>query len=100
VTTGRPARPAISGIAEIPPARDPGAVSAMDFILRVARDAMVDASLTPKDIDGFLLAPTFAGAPITVSSMVADYRRDKCKRKPGEQQPRKKTLPFRSRFAG
>lgn len=73
MTTARTNPPAISGIAEIPPARDPGDVSAMDLILRVARDAMVDASLTPKDIDGFLLAPTFAGAPITVSSMVADY---------------------------
>ena len=45
----------------------------MDFVLRVARAAMVDAALTPKDVDGLLLAPTFAGAPITVSSMVADY---------------------------
>jgi acetyl-CoA acetyltransferase len=66
-------KPAIAGIAELPPTRDPGEATAMDYILRVARDAMADAALTPKDIDGLLLAPTFGGAPVTVSSMVADY---------------------------
>jgi len=44
----------------------------MDFILRVGRDAMVDAALVPRDVDGLLLAPTFAGAPVTIASMVAD----------------------------
>jgi len=68
-----PSQPAIAGIAELPPTRDPGDATAMDYILRVARDAMADAALTPKDIDGLLLAPTFGGAPVTVSSMVADY---------------------------
>ena len=64
--------PAITGIAEIPPRRDAGDDTAMDLVLRVARDAMVDAALTPADLDGLLLAPTFLGAPITVASMVAD----------------------------
>src|SRR3954467_7467077 len=66
-------RPAIAGVAELAPTRDPGDATAMDYILRVARDAMADAALTPEDVDGLLLAPTFAGAPVTVSSMVADY---------------------------
>ena len=68
-----PTNAAIAGVAELPPTRDPGDATAMDFILRVARDAMADAALTPKDVDGLLLAPTFNGAPVTVSSMVADY---------------------------
>jgi acetyl-CoA acetyltransferase len=67
------ARPAIAGIAEVPPMRDPGDATAMDLVLEVARDAMLDAGLTPKDLDGLLLAPNFAGAPVTVSSMVSDY---------------------------
>lgn len=44
----------------------------MDFLLRVGRDAMLDAGLLPADVDGLLLAPTFAGAPVTIASMVAD----------------------------
>jgi 3-oxoacyl-[acyl-carrier-protein] synthase III len=63
---------AIAGVAEIPPARDMGDVTAMDLIARVARGAMIDAALTPGDVDGFLVAPTFAGAPVTVPSMVAE----------------------------
>ena len=44
----------------------------MDFVARVARDAMLDAALLPVDVDGLLLSPTFLGAPITIASMVAD----------------------------
>lgn len=63
---------AISGIAEVPPRRDLGPATATDLMLRVARDAMLDAALTPRDVDGLLVAPTFAGTPITAPSMLAD----------------------------
>lgn len=38
----------------------------------VARDALLDAGLTPPEVDGLLVAPTFSGAPLTGASMVAD----------------------------
>jgi acetyl-CoA acetyltransferase len=63
---------AIAGVAETPPRRDPGDATPLSLISTVARDAMIDAALTPADVDGLLLAPTFAGAPLTVASMVAD----------------------------
>jgi acetyl-CoA acetyltransferase len=44
----------------------------MDFIGRVARDAMLDAGLVPAEVDGLLVAPTFLGAPLTAASMVGD----------------------------
>lgn len=44
----------------------------MDFVARVAREAMLDAALVPAEVDGLLLSPTFMGAPLTIASMVAD----------------------------
>ncbi|MFM8304039.1 MAG: thiolase family protein [Actinomycetota bacterium] len=66
------ARPSIIGIAEIPPRRDPGGATTIDLGARAARDALLDAALTPADVDGLLIAPSFSGAPITIASMVAD----------------------------
>lgn len=44
----------------------------MDLLARVAREAMLDAALLPREVDGLLVAPTFAGAPVTIASMVAE----------------------------
>jgi acetyl-CoA C-acetyltransferase len=67
---------AIVGVAELAPVRtpEPGA-TAVQYFLRVAHDAIVDSGLGHDDIDGLMIAPTFEGAPLTASAMMADTLR-------------------------
>jgi acetyl-CoA acetyltransferase len=63
----------ITGVGEVAPQRDPGGHSVVDLVLTASRDAIVDAGLMPADVDGLLVAPTLRGAPVTLSSMIAEY---------------------------
>ena len=54
------------------PRRDPTGLTPLGLMTTVARAALLDAGLTPSDVDGLLVAPTFSGAPLTGASMVAD----------------------------
>lgn len=45
---------AITGYAEYPPTRHPGAVKSLDILARVAREAVADAGFDKREIDGLL----------------------------------------------
>ena len=45
----------------------------LELLAAVARPAMLDAGLLPADVDGLLVAPMMAGAPLTQPAMVAEY---------------------------
>lgn len=62
----------IAGVAEIAPVRDPAGATVIDFLARVARGAMLDAGLVPADIDGLVIGPSFAGAPLTMPAIIGD----------------------------
>ncbi len=63
---------AITGIAERAPAPRTDQTH-LELLADVARAAMIDAGLRPADIDGLLVAPTMAGAPLTQPAMAAEY---------------------------
>src|SRR5215212_569193 len=66
----RPA--AITGIAEraTTPKTDE---THFELLASVARSAMLDAGLLTPEVDGLLVAPMMAGAPLTQPAMVAEY---------------------------
>ncbi len=49
------------GIGELKPMRDPGDASALDLMAAVAAEAIADAGLEKKDIDGLLVGMASAG---------------------------------------
>lgn len=66
-------RGAITGIGELAPLARPDGRPITLLILDVARRAMLDAGLRTDEVDGLLIAPPLAGAPVTFPSMMAEY---------------------------
>ena len=63
---------AITGIAELAPTAKSDRTH-LELLAAVARPAMIDAGLLPVDVDGLLVAPAMAGAPLTQPAIVAEY---------------------------
>jgi acetyl-CoA acetyltransferase len=63
---------AVTGIAELATTAKTDATH-LELLAAVARPAMMDAGLLPAEVDGLLVAPTMAGAPLTQPAMVAEY---------------------------
>jgi acetyl-CoA acetyltransferase len=64
---------AIAGMAELKPMRDPGGRAVTHLLLDVSRQAILDAGMELKEIDGLLVAPPLGAAPLTYPSMMAEY---------------------------
>ncbi len=47
--------------------------SHLELMAQVARGAMLDAALLPGEVDGLLVAPVMAGAPLTLPALTAEY---------------------------
>jgi acetyl-CoA acetyltransferase len=63
---------AITGIAELAPTVKSDRTQ-LELVAAVARPAMLDAGLLPAEVDGFLVAPAMAGAPLTQPAIAAEY---------------------------
>ncbi|MGH2670387.1 MAG: thiolase family protein, partial [bacterium] len=48
---------AITGIGEMKPARSPDGKSTLGILVDVSREAILDAGLSPQEIDGLLIGP-------------------------------------------
>src|ERR1700752_5364005 len=63
---------AVIGIAETATAPRTEATH-LELLAGAAREALRDAALKPAGVDGLLVAPTMAGAPLTLPAITADY---------------------------
>jgi acetyl-CoA acetyltransferase len=63
---------AVIGIAETATAPRSEATH-LELLAGAAREALRDAALDPAGVDGLLVAPTMAGAPLTLPAITADY---------------------------
>lgn len=66
-------RAAIVGVAELPPRRDTSEYTSLEMIARVARLAVLDAGMTPSDIDGLMVGPQVGETPQHVPATIAEY---------------------------
>ena len=64
---------AVSGIGEIKPAKFIEGATIPSLMLEVARQAMLDAAMDPKEVDGLLVAPPLGGAPLIFPAMMTEY---------------------------
>ncbi|MBI1885229.1 MAG: thiolase family protein [Chloroflexi bacterium] len=64
---------AITGVGELKPARGPEGKTALGVLAEVSRLAMLDAGLTPRDIDGLLVGPPMAETGQMWPSILAEY---------------------------
>jgi len=64
---------AVVGISELPPKRTTPGRTTLGMIAEVARAAVEDAGLSPRDIDGLLVAPHVGETPQHVPATVAEY---------------------------
>ncbi|MBY4383809.1 acetyl-CoA acetyltransferase [Rhodococcoides fascians] len=69
----RQERAAVVGIAELPPERTTFGVTTLEMLARAARLAVLDAGLTPSDIDGVMCGPQVGETPQHVPATVAEY---------------------------
>ena len=66
---------AIVGFAEAKPTKSSGEKTALGIIGEVAREAIADAGLEKKDIDGLLTGIAFGDYSVLWPSVVAEYLR-------------------------
>lgn len=64
---------AVVGIAELPPRRTTPGFTSLEMIARVARLAVLDAGLSPRDIDGLMVGPQVGETPQHVPATIAEY---------------------------
>lgn len=64
---------AIVGAAELPPQRSTPDVTSLEMIAKVARLAVLDAGLTPQDIDGVMIGPQVGETPQHAPAALAEY---------------------------
>jgi acetyl-CoA acetyltransferase len=64
---------AIVGAAEIPPRRTTPDVTSLEMIARASRLAVLDAGLTPQDIDGLMIGPQVGETPQHAPAAIAEY---------------------------
>lgn len=64
---------AIVGAHELPPRRTTPGVTSLEMIARAARAAVLDAGLTPQDIDGLMIGPQVGETPQHAPAAVAEY---------------------------
>ncbi len=71
--SARRSRGAIVGIGELKPKRTTSGETTLGLIAEVARAAVLDADLSPGDIDGLLVGPQVGETPQHVPATVAEY---------------------------
>lgn len=64
---------AITGIGELKPSRDPGGRTTMELMAQAAIEAVRDAGLERKDIDGLVVAAPMSWSPMVMPSVVAEF---------------------------
>ncbi len=64
---------AITGIAELKPTRNPDGKTTLGIMTEVARLAMLDAGLEPKDVDGLLIGPPITEMVPMWPSVLGEY---------------------------
>lgn len=64
---------AIVGAAELPPQRTTVGNTTLEMIAKASRMALIDAGLTPQDIDGLMVGPQVGETPQHVPATVAEY---------------------------
>lgn len=64
---------AITGIGELKPQKSPGEWSTLGIWSEVSRRAIIDAGLSPKEIDGLLVAPPITELVSMWPAMLAEY---------------------------
>lgn len=63
---------AVTGICELATAPTTSSTH-LELMAQAARGALLDAGLLPADVDGLLVAPVMAGAPLTLPALTAEY---------------------------
>lgn len=64
---------AVAGIGELRPARFIEGATIPSLMLQAGREAMLDAGVTPAEVDGVLVAPPLGGAPLIFPAMITEY---------------------------
>lgn len=64
---------AIVGAFELPPQRTTPGVTSLEMIARASRSAVIDAGLTPKDIDGLMIGPQVGETPQHAPAALSEY---------------------------
>ncbi|WP_240372054.1 thiolase family protein [Brevibacterium zhoupengii] len=64
---------AIVGAHELPPQRTTPGVTSLEMIARAGRAAVLDAGLTPKDIDGLMIGPQVGETPQHAPAALSEY---------------------------
>ncbi|WP_231446440.1 thiolase family protein [Brevibacterium zhoupengii] len=63
----------IVGAHELPPQRTTPGVTSLEMIARAGRAAVLDAGLTPKDIDGLMIGPQVGETPQHAPAALSEY---------------------------
>ncbi len=66
-------RAALVGIGELKPERSTHGVTTMELLMRVSAEAMADAGVDPREVDGLLVAPQVGETPQHVPATVAEF---------------------------
>jgi len=64
---------AVAGIGELRPAKFIEGATIPSLMLQAGREAMLDAGVTPAEVDGVLVAPPLGGAPLIFPAMITEY---------------------------
>lgn len=64
---------AIVGAVELPPQRTTPGVTSLEMIARASRAAVIDAGLTPQDIDGLMIGPQVGETPQHAPAALSEY---------------------------